>query len=110
MIASFTNGHEVALSEQTTALIGSKPVAQPHAQAANAFHAPNAGGQFRTEEAGVSGFVRDTPNGGQPEVDRRGRVVTPLQVNAVAQIYGPVEREARFRTVPGDELVDCVLV
>jgi hypothetical protein len=78
MIASFTNGHEVALSEQTTALIGGEPVAQPHAQAANAFHAPNAGGEFRTEEAGVSGLVRDTPDGGQPEVDRRGRVVTLL--------------------------------
>src|SRR5918999_904525 len=29
MVASFTNGHEVALSEQTTALIGGEPVAQP---------------------------------------------------------------------------------
>ena len=88
MIASFTNGHEVALSEQTTALIGSEPVAQPRAQAANAFHAPNAGGEFGTEEARISRLIRDTPDGSQPQIDRCGRVVTLLQVNAVAQNHG----------------------
>jgi hypothetical protein len=29
----------------------------------------NAGGEFRTEETGISGLVRDTPNRSQPEVD-----------------------------------------
>jgi len=47
-------------------LIGGEPVAQANAQAPNAFHSPDAGGEFGAEEAGVSRLVRDTPDGGQP--------------------------------------------
>jgi hypothetical protein len=44
-------------------LIGSEPIAQPDAETPNAFHAPNACGEFGTEKAGISGLVGDTPDG-----------------------------------------------
>jgi len=91
-------------------LIGGEPIAQADSKAPNAFHSPNAGGEFGTEKAGISGLVGDPADGGQPQVDRRGRVMTLLQVNAIAQNHRPVEREARLRTVPFDELADRVVV
>ena len=91
-------------------MIGGEPIAQADANTPNAFHAPNAGGEFGAEKAGISGLVGDAPNGGQPQVDRRGRVVTLLQVNTIAENHCPVEREARLGTVPRDELADCVVV
>jgi hypothetical protein len=92
------------------ALIGGEPIAQADAKTPNAFHAPNARGEFGAEKAGISGLVGDTPDGGEPQVDRRRRVVTLLEVNAIAENHCPVEREARLGTVPRDELVDCVVV
>jgi hypothetical protein len=91
-------------------LIGGEPIAQADAKTPNTFHAPNACGEFGAEKAGISGLVGDTPDGGQPQVDRRGRVVTLLEVNAIAENHCSIERKARLGTVPRDELADCVAV
>ena len=66
--------------------------------------------RFGAGKAVISGLVGDTPDGGEPQVDRRRRVVTLLEVNAIAENHWPVESEARLGTVPRDELADCVVV
>lgn len=54
----------LGLQQQRTALIGSEPVPQSHADAAYAFDAADPGGKFRTEQAGISGLVRHTSDCG----------------------------------------------
>jgi len=39
--------------EQSLALLGSQPVPHPNSDPANSLHSANAGGQFRTKQAGV---------------------------------------------------------
>ena len=60
----------LALSEQTTALLGGEPVAQAHTKPANAFHPANSSSEFWTEKAGVGRLVRDAPDRRQPKIDR----------------------------------------
>jgi hypothetical protein len=49
-------------AQQPVPLLGSEPVANPHAQPTYSFHTANASGQFRTEQAGIRRFVRDSPD------------------------------------------------
>jgi hypothetical protein len=85
-------------------------VSQPHPEAPHALHAPNAGRQLWTEETGVDRLVGDASNGREPQVDRGRRVLMRLEVDAIAEHDRAVERQPRFRTVPGDELGDRMVV
>jgi len=79
--------------------------APPHSR-----HATNTGRQLGTQEAGVGRLVCDAPDGGQSEIDRGRCVSTLLEMNPVAEHDGAVEREARLRTVPDDELANGMVV
>jgi hypothetical protein len=60
-------------------LLDRQPVADPHAVFPDPFHAPDAGSEIGTEEAGIGRLVRKPTNCGQTQVDRRGRIVRLLQ-------------------------------
>ena len=90
------------------ALLRRQPVSESHADTAHTLHPPNAGRQFRAEEAGVGCLVRNPPDGGQPEVDRRRSISPLLEVNPVSEHDGAVESEAGLRTIPSDELANGV--
>jgi hypothetical protein len=74
------------------------------------FHAADAGGQFRTEEASIAGLVRDWADGCEAEVDRGWRTAVLFKVNAVAQDHRAVKRETGLRAVPSDELANGMVV
>jgi hypothetical protein len=57
-----------------------------------------------TEEASVGRLVRDAPDRGQPKIDGGRRISALFEVNPVTKQDSAIEREARLRTVPGDEL------
>ena len=79
-------------------------------EASHALDATNACRQFGTQETGIRRLVRDAADGGQSKIDRGGRILPLLEVNAIAENDRPVERESRLRTVPGDELADRMVV
>ena len=51
-----------------------------------------------------------TPNGGQAEVDRGGRVLPLLEVNPIPEDHGAIEGETWLGAVPRDELPNRVVV
>jgi len=95
--------------KQPPSLFRRQPVPEADAQPSHALDTTNACGQFGTQQTGISRLVRDTTDGGQPQIDGRGRVMGLLEVDAIAEDDGAVECEARLRAVPGDELANRVL-
>ena len=61
-------------------MLRAQPVSEANADPPYALHATDARRQLRTQESGVSGLVRQTPHGGQTQIDRRGRVAALLKV------------------------------
>src|SRR4051812_9597832 len=96
--------------QQRTALIGSEPVAQAYADPAHAFDSPNPSRELWTEQAGISCFVGYTPDCRQAEVDGCWSEMSLLQVDSVSKNNRAIESESRFRTVPIDEFVYCMIV
>jgi hypothetical protein len=87
-----------------------KPVAQTRAQLANALSAMDAGGQFRAQQPAVSCLVCQPSHGRHSRVDRPWGEAPLLQVKAIAQNHLFVEGQSWFRTIPGDELIDGMLI
>jgi hypothetical protein len=56
-------------AHQPFPLLGSEPVANPHAQPAH-FHTTNADGQFRTQKAGIDCFVGKSPDPRETRINR----------------------------------------
>jgi hypothetical protein len=83
---------------------------EAHAQPPDAFHATNAGGEFRAEEPGIRRFIGDASHGRESEIDGGRRVAALLEVDAIAEDDGAVEGQARLRAVPGDKFSDGVFI
>jgi len=86
----------LGLQQQRTALIGSEPVAQSHADPAHAFDSANPRSKLWTEQAGISRLVGDTPDCGQPEVDRCWSQMPLFQVDTVSKNNGAIEGKSWF--------------
>ena len=110
MIAELARRRRRTECEQPSLLLGCEPLAKTDAEPAHAFHAPNPGRQLGTEQAGIGRFVCDAADGGEPQVDRRGRIVLLFEVDPVAKHDRTVEREPRLRALPGDGLSDRMVV
>jgi hypothetical protein len=110
MVASCAWRCSIGFGEQPSALFRRQPVPEAHADASEPLYAADASSQFGTEETGIGSLVRDPANGREAQIDRGGRVVALLKVNAVAEDHRAVEREAGLRAVPSDELANGVLV
>jgi hypothetical protein len=78
--------------EKAPALFCGQPVPQAHAEAPHAFHAANARHQLGAEKTSVRRLIGHASDGGEPEVDGGRRIVTLLQMDAIAQHDRPVER------------------
>ena len=74
-------------------LFGRQPVAQPDAQFLYALDAPDSSRQVGAEEAAVCGFVRQTANRPQPEVDRARGEMTGLEMHPIANYNRLVKGE-----------------
>lgn len=96
--------------QQPASLFSSKPISEPHTQFLDAFHTANASGQLRTEQAGVSGFISETPNRSESSIDGPGGKLPGFKMNTVSGDHRLVERESRFGTVPMYELIDCLSI
>jgi hypothetical protein len=87
-----------------------QPIAGAKPKLLNTFHPADPSSQFRAQQAGIGGFVRQSSNSRQLLVDRICGQTAGFQVHAVPHNYDTVEREARLGTIPGDELIDGILV
>jgi hypothetical protein len=87
-----------------------KSVAQTRAQLTDTLNAVNASGQFRAQQSRVSRLVSQPSHGRHAHVDRPRREAALVQVKSITRRHCFVERQSWFGTVPGDELVDGMLV
>ena len=83
-------GLDVGAVQQGSGLPGSEPVAQSDTQPLGPFHAANARRQLGAQQAGVGRLVSQSAHCSQSKVDRRGRQVTGIQLELVAQNNGLV--------------------
>lgn len=104
--------HSVTTSalEHFRTLLRAQPIAGTESELLDSFDAANPGSQLGTQQTGVGGFVSQTTHGCQLLVDGVGSQMPRLQVHAIAHDDDAVEGQPRLGTVPGDELVDGVLV
>lgn len=58
--------------KKPSVLLGGQPVPQAQADPSHSLHASNTGRELRTQETGVGGLVRDSPDGREPKIDRAG--------------------------------------
>jgi hypothetical protein len=74
------------------------------------FDSADAGGEVRTEQAGISCLVRDAPDRSQAKVNRRWSELSLLQVDSVTENNGAIESESGLGAVPIDELVYRMII
>ena len=91
-------------------LLRAQPISGPESELLDSLDAANPRGQLRTQQASVGGFVSQATHGGQLLVDGVGGQMPRFQVHAIAHDDDAVEGQPRLGAVPGDELVDGVLV
>jgi hypothetical protein len=63
MVAELSRRGGLRVFQQPPALLRRQPVPEPDAETSYAFHAADAGGQLRAQEAGIGRLVRDAANG-----------------------------------------------
>ncbi len=85
VVAQSAQGGWAFRLEEAPALFRRQPVPQAHPEAPHALHAANARGELGTEETSIGRLIGHAPDGGQSEVDRGRRVVTLLEMDAIAQ-------------------------
>jgi hypothetical protein len=110
VVASTPKTIPLRVQEQRAALIGGEPVAQSHTDPAYAFHAADACGKLWTEQAGISCFVRHTPDRSQAQVNRCWSESSLLQVDSVSKNDGAIESKSRFRAVPVNKFIYRMIV
>jgi hypothetical protein len=74
------------------------------------FDATNTGRQIGAEKTAVGRFVGEPAHGAKTQINRAGGEFPGFQMRAIAQDYDPVEGQARFRTIPVNELIDGVTI
>ena len=93
MIPRFPKGIEPWCLEQPSALFHRQPVSDAHAQSPNALHAPNTRRELRTQQTRIGCLVGHTTHRGQSEVDGGRCIRALLEVDAVPQHDGAIERQ-----------------
>lgn len=68
------------------------------------------GSQFGAQQAGVGHVVSQPSHSSHSHVDRPGCEAAFLYVKPIAQNHCFIQRESWFRTVPGYELIDSMLI
>ena len=92
--------------QQSLALFCREPIPDSDSNPPHSLDSSNSGGEFRTEQTGISCLKSHPSDGRQPEVDGRRCVQLLFQKDSVAQYHGAVEGQARLGAVPPDEVGD----
>jgi hypothetical protein len=92
------------------ALLCRQPVPEADTQLLHPFDATNTGRQIGAEKTAVGRFVGEPAHGAKTQIDGAGGELTGFEMRAIAQDDDPVEGQARFRTIPVNELIDGVTV
>ena len=87
-----------------------QPIARTESELLHSFDTANPGSQLRTEQTGVGGFVSKATHGCELLVYVVGSQMPRFQVQTIAHDYDAVEGQPRLGAIPGDELVNGVLV
>jgi len=96
--------------EHFRTLLRAQPIPGPEPELLDSLDAANPSRQLGTQQAGVGGFVSQATHGCKLLVDGVGGRMPRFQVHAIAHHDDAVEGQSRLGAVPGDELVDGVLV
>src|SRR5271167_1184887 len=91
-------------------LVSGEPISKADTQLPGPFHPPDAGGELRTEQAGVGSLVGEPPHCSESSIDRSCRELAILEENAITGNHNLVERQARLGAVPLNELIDPVSI
>jgi hypothetical protein len=105
-VALSLEGFGIRRLPQCARVLGGQPISQSDSKLLDSLYATDASGQLWAEQTRIGGFIRQSPDSSQPHIDCAGSQIPRFQVNAVPQYDRPVEREARFRTIPFDEFVN----
>jgi hypothetical protein len=104
--------HTVTTSmlEYLRTLLGAQPVAGAKPELLDTLDPADPGRQLWTQQARVCGFVSQTTHGCKLLVDGVGGQMPRFQIHAITHDDDAAESQPRLGAVPGDELVDDVLV
>jgi len=100
----------VRTRQKPLALFRGEPVPDTNPNPADSFDQPDPGREFRTEQTGIGGLIRDPSHGGRAQVDRSRCVLLLFEIDSLSQDDGAVECEARFRAAPLHEIGDGAAV
>src|SRR6266403_5816975 len=92
------------------ALLSSQPIAEAHSQLLHTFNTANASRQIGAEETTVGGLICEPAHGTETQVDGARCKLTGFEMRPIAQHHYSVESQARFRTIPVNELIDGVTI
>jgi hypothetical protein len=110
VIAEFAQRGRRSPCQESPPLFRCEPIPQADTEPADAFDPANAGRELWAEQTGIGGLVSDSAHRRESEVDRGRSVVSLFEVNPVAKHDRAVECEARLRAIPGNELLDRMVV
>jgi hypothetical protein len=96
--------------QQARALLRGEPVPEPNAKLSQSMNPPDAGSQIGAQQSAVGGLVSETAHGSEAQIDRARSKPPRLEIGPVPENNDSVERQARLRAVPFDELVNRVAV
>jgi hypothetical protein len=74
------------------------------------FDAPNTGSQIGAQKTAVGRFAGEPANSAKTQIDGSGGESTGFEMRTIAQDHDPIEGQARFRTIPVNELIDGVTI
>jgi hypothetical protein len=89
----------ICTRQEPFALLGGEPVADANSDPAHSFDPSDPGRKLRTQEAGISGLIRNTPDGCEAQVDRRRCVQFLFEKDSVSQDDSAIECEAGLGAV-----------
>jgi hypothetical protein len=92
------------------ALLCRQPAPEPHAQLLHPFNPANAGRQVGAEKSAVGRFVCESAHITKTQIDCARCELTGFEMRTIAQNHYPVERQARFRAIPVNELLNGMTI
>ncbi len=96
--------------EDFRTLLCAQPIAGAKPELLDPFYSADSRSQFGTQQARVGGFVSEAAHGCELLVDGVCRQAAGFEVHAVVNDDDAVEGQPGLGAVPGDELIDGVLV
>jgi hypothetical protein len=91
-------------------LFNTQPIPGTESELFDTFDSADPGSQLGTQQTGVGGFVSQAAHGCKLLVDSVGGQMPRFQVHAIAHDHDPVEGQPWLGAIPGDELIDGILI